>query len=1392
MPGRYFNWKLAIVLVISLIVLGISAFGLRQWRRTNRTDQGLILGNKAYNEHRWEDAAEHLGSYIALERNDVSILLKYADAQLKIRPAKRNRIQQAIVAYRTILRADRNNSEAAMQLTEIYLGIGSPGEAELIARRQLETNPDPGLRRMLALAMAGQRKFKEAAAELKSILQEHPEQVLAYETLGRLIEQRPGDFKDVLSYWFNQAVEKNPSSALAYIIRAGFYRRSEDLSSALSDLERAEKQDLSDSSVRLRLAQELINSNALDKAEMHLVAVQEASPTDKDLWTTWAGLALKSQSKEKMLEIAETGLKELSSQPWDFMPLATELFIRSGKLDDANDCISKMYEKDISSASITFLRGLVASGQGNLPDAVKYWRQSMESGNKSIHVRLALASALSRLGNRQSAVHQLRTLISESPGSFEGYLALAKLVAQTGNWAETADHAARAISLSPGNQEPVLLYLQAQMQLLFTRRGDQGTVDTRMLNDLQQQLSVLENNAEAVGEVKLLQFQLALQQGKLTEAAALVAQLKDTRLPGERIATAEAELFTAQEEIDEAILRLNEAVEEFPESVDLVRYLAILLDRKGNQKECEASIKEALGRIGAPVAQRELSLLLAQFYTRWEQKDSVYILLNTLAKKLPNDIPVKRRLLLCEQVITDSEQARQIVNDIKSIEGPDGWQWRYEQAKVWFAMDDFKNRYPQILSLLQENMQINPNDQISHVLLARSYERAGEMQLAISTYREILSRSPDDLRVVIPAVAALYNARQYDEAEQVLNRVSRQKLYHPELRRLQLQSYLRRGRLDSASGILQDLIDNDPNNQTACLSLALLKIQQGEYDQASKLLDKLKVMNPDSLSVTAAQIQLNIRQDKTAEALRVSDEIVKSFNNASAYILRARTYATLGRPGEAVKDLDHAVSIEPDSIEVWIARSDFYRSIGQLKNASADIKQALSLDSDNVQLHKRAVPLFIASGDRDMVQEGKTILEKSLESNPEDIQFRLLKARLVLTEGTAPAIENAKQILHKITEDQPENTDAWVLLGEIAIRQGQPGKAMEAALGGLVYGSNNKSLLLLKARAEAARSPVLAIPTLRLLHELDPGDLNVTVLMANTYIMADESDKAVNLLREQLAVCDVSVRRKCKTALAVALYKSGNKAEAQKEFDSLLESEPNDPDPLLAQVQLLKDDKDWSKLNEKVINWYGKHPEDSSTPTGIARNLMLLEDSQARKTAEDILRMILKDDSDCAEAISVLAILLQISGHPAESATLYQRLLELEPENIIAMNNLAWIICEVQGKHQQALDLAQRGLKIAPNYYDLIDTRGVIYYRLGEFDKAIRDFNECIKLYPVITPSSIGTRFYLARALAELGQKDKAIQYLREALELNSPTGDLSTADLAEAQRLLNQLKEGS
>ena len=118
---------MAIILLIGLVVLGVTAFGLRRWQRSRRADQGLVLGNQAYDEYNWKEAAKNLGRYIAIVQDDVPALLKYADAQLNIRPLKRNNIQQAIATYRTILRIEKKNSEAALRLVGIYLQMGMSG-----------------------------------------------------------------------------------------------------------------------------------------------------------------------------------------------------------------------------------------------------------------------------------------------------------------------------------------------------------------------------------------------------------------------------------------------------------------------------------------------------------------------------------------------------------------------------------------------------------------------------------------------------------------------------------------------------------------------------------------------------------------------------------------------------------------------------------------------------------------------------------------------------------------------------------------------------------------------------------------------------------------------------------------------------------------------------------------------------------------------------------------------------------------------------------------------------------------------------------------------------------------------------------------------------------------
>jgi tetratricopeptide (TPR) repeat protein len=1390
MPKRYFNWKLAIVLVIGIVVLGVTAFGLRQWQRTKRADRGLILGNKAYQQQDWDEAAKQLGRYLAVQQNDVPILMKYANSLLKIRPSRSSNISQAESAYRAVLRAD-NNKDACLRLTQMYLSMNRPSEAELVASKYIEKSgeSEPKIRRLLALAQIGQRKFDEAQEQLKFIIQKHPEDILTYETLGQLLETRSDDIEGSPERWFNEAVKINPSSALAYTIRAAYYKRSKEISKAIADLEMAEKQDISDPNVELRLAAEFVSSEILDKAEQHLKSVKEVMPKDLGLWTIWAGLAVKSKSQQMMLDVAEAGLKELSSQPWDFMPMATELFIRAGQFERADECISQMNKKDVALRDVAFLEGLLAAERGKLFEAIKHWRRSMGLGNKSPEIRLALSSTLLRLGNTQSALRQLRTLVSERPDNVAGYLALARLFAQAGNWPESSRNAEMAMQLSPNNQEASVLYLQAQMRLHATAQTSESA---QALRNVQKELSNLYSGANDPLEYKLLRFQLALQQKNYTDAQSFVTQLKKDYPSHVKTAMAQVELLIVQDKMDEAISVLIKAIEDSPQAVEPVKYIAILLDRQGDKERCESIVQHALERINDPVSRRTLALLLSELYLKWNRKENIEQLLDNLVKELPEDIPLKRGLLLCESVIKNTKKAQKLIDDIKSLEGQDGWQWRYEQARLWFSSPDFKGNYTRMVSLLQENLQTNPNDNRSRILLAAAYDRSGELQLAISTYRQAMNQAPDDLSIIIPFIGVLSRSMEFEEVDRILSRVSQSKLDSPQLQQFQILSHIRHGQLGLASDILQDFISHDPNNQANRFSLAILNIQQNKFEEAEKLLNQLKIQDPDSLKVAAARVRLNFRQNKIDEALNVCDEMVNKLRSASAYVFRASTYTSLKRIDKAMEDYERAAAIEPKNIEIWMAKSEFYRSIGRLDKAVADVKVALSLDSSDIRIQKQAISLFLKSGDKTNVLQANSILEKALESQPDDVDLLLFKVALLLTQGTSPAINNAEKILRKMTDERPEISRPWELLGEIALRKGQTGRAIDAALRGLTHSPDNKALLMLKARAEAVRSPALAISTLKLLLEMDPNNAETALHLADTYIKADEPDKAVKLLDKQIAVhSGILEIRAIKIAHAVALYKNGQQSDARKEFDALLQSRPGDPEPLFAQVRLLKDERLWNQLNQKVIEWSRNFPEDTLTLVTIAVNLVATNDKLAQKTAEDIYRLVLKNKPNSIDALINLAVLLQTTGRSDESVPLYQRVLKIQPDNRIVINNLAWLLCEDKGRYDEALELAQRGLKLFPNYIDLIDTRGVIYYKMGRFDKAVEDFNSCIRLYPPGTPTAVASRFRLAKALIKLGQNIKALEHLNQVRSLQDRIGGLSANEMAEVRSLFKKLQEG-
>ncbi len=1384
MAKKIFNIKAVVVFFICTAVLMAAVFVLRQWQRNRTAVAAYDKGLKAYRSRLWQQAAGNLGRYVASNRGHVQALLKYAQAQLNIRPLKSGSVQQAAATYRAVLRVDKTNSLAAEKLIGLYLKMDIPTEAQLIAERYLQSANDPGITTMLAMSLARQRNFEQAVAILQAVVEEHPDQILAYEVLARLAESRSEDFPASAQYWLNKAVDNNPLSAQAFIARADFYLKINDLPRAVKDLEKAEKLPLSDLDTRLRLAAEFANANMFDKAHRHFAQIEAQDPTNTELWQLWATAGLKTMSKQQMVKLAQRGLRKLHPSAYDFMPLAAELFIRCRRMELAGDCIDKLRRVGAEQATMAFLEGLQAEAKQRDSEAIMFWRRAQQLGDKSQTLRLALARAYSRTADNQSAILQLRRLISEQPNSSRAHLELSRLLAQTGHWAQAAEQARLAEQISADVIEPAILHIQAKMQLA---QSTQPPYDKQIRRDIDRALAKLQDSAGGTLAVKLLRFQLAIQQGQFVLAEKLLQDMKTKQNAQTELAIAAVDLLTARNKIDAAVEKLYALTKELPQNTLVIKYLAVLLNEKNARLDCESVLKKAIENIKSPYDKRDLGILLAALYSQWGQGHKAHRLLTELSRQLPDDIAVKRQLLKEQWVKKDPHRAQQLVNEIKRIETRQGWQWRYEQAKLWFLAEDFENRYPRIIALLKENLAANPADQAGRMLLAAAYDKAGQLQLAIATYREAHNRWPDNISIIVQTVAALYRAREYEQADKILNHVLTTNVAHPELSRLKLESCIRQGRWDSAETVLEDLARKDPNNYDFALALALLKTRRNNYAQAEELLNSLKAQHPELLAVTAALVELNIRRNKTEDALMFCDEAVKQLNNAPAYILRGKTYLLLGRNSRAKKDFDRAVAIEPQNTAAWMCKSDFNLAVGQVQQAVDDIAKVLALGPANLQVQKRMIAVLLSSGQSEKIHKGRQLLEKALSANPNDTDLRLYKVHCLLAKATAPAVAQAEDILLNITQQQPKVAKAWGCLTTIYLRQAKLGKAMDAVLSGLTYSAGNKGLLLLKARAEASRSAVLAISTLRALHEQQPRDAEVALELADIYTKTGQGEKAILLLENLLAHCREKERTVVNTALAVNLYKNGYHNLAKQNFNILYSRQADDPKVLLAEMELLADDQKWEQINRKVTHWLERYPHDTDTVVTIVGKLIAANNSSAQNTAENILNTVLDRNPDCLEAMNSLAVLLQTTGRIEESAKLYRRILEIKGDALIAVNNLAWILCE-QHQYTQALELAQRGLEIAPEYIDLIDTRGVIYYRLGQHRKAVEDFARCIRLYPKNRRASAVAHLHLAIALAQLGQDGKSIENLKKTLELNNKIGGLSPEQVKQAHHLLGKL----
>lgn len=120
-----------------------------------------------------------------------------------------------------------------------------------------------------------------------------------------------------------------------------------------------------------------------------------------------------------------------------------------------------------------------------------------------------------------------------------------------------------------------------------------------------------------------------------------------------------------------------------------------------------------------------------------------------------------------------------------------------------------------------------------------------------------------------------------------------------------------------------------------------------------------------------------------------------------------------------------------------------------------------------------------------------------------------------------------------------------------------------------------------------------------------------------------------------------------------------------------------------------------------------------------------------------------------------------------QAQTAYQKSLELEPDNVVAKNNLAWSYAEHGGNIDVALRLAQEANQAKPDDPEICDTLGWIYMKKNTLGDAIQALKKSVALVPKNPEYS----YHLGIAYLRAGDTIKAKEFLEGTLQIepNSP-----------------------
>jgi len=589
------------------------------------------------------------------------------------------------------------------------------------------------------------------------------------------------------------------------------------------------------------------------------------------------------------------------------------------------------------------------------------------------------------------------------------------------------------------------------------------------------------------------------------------------------------------------------------------------------------------------------------------------------------------------------------------------------------------------------------------------------------------------------------------------------------------------GNLDAAARYLEEIRKLAPNNERSGLMLGLIRFRQGQVEEAEKLLTPI-VESGDSevAGKLLAAAKLRLRDPEGAKS--ILENLEDKDTDPGTLALVGVAYLSGGDAQTGEELIKKSLELQPDNNSLRIRYATYLYQASRTDEAVEQARTILNNDGDFAPAQRLLIQIELEQGDE---QGAIRLADQWVKNQPKSLDALVTRGQLA---SRANQDAEAKSYFQKAAKMSPNNPEPVIALGNLARKDGNNSAAADIYKKAIQLEPDNRSALralsLVSSREEliefmeqvSDEYPEAAAPRLvRLEDALKRNDQALTdrltadllertsesVPSANATVVASiysgtagEKSRA-NELEQAKSILErgrtLFPENEAITLQAAAVaFRMGDESRGRSILQDAKKQFPDSSGPYVTEADYLVMQKDYKEAAEL----YELAAAKTDDPTVTLRQARALDQSGKPTRAVEVLEAALQESPNDEGILLALGMAEQSREDLEKAASYYEKTISVGPNNIVALNNLAWIY--QQKGDDRALETAKKAYELSGSNGAVADTYGWVLFNSGKVEESLPILEKAHEL----SPESSEIAVHLSEAYQALGRNEDAKRVL--------------------------------